>query len=471
MTAITNEQEIAVQLTLTEEDEVQKIIQHWIRILNIKLGWIHDFDKLVVNYVMFHFFLYSMLKLLFVHNHYLAQASNAFMLDTFRSSAKLIKSLTGHVNSVYSIDYFTFDDNQLICSGSVDRTVRIWDVETNKQIQTFNGHSFPVYCAKFSPYHYYYHHRNVICSSSNDNSIYFWDFKNNQQSQLFNEHNDGIGGIEFSSFNGGRYLCSGSFDKTIRLWDVETCKLLHVFNGHKEAIWCVDISPLQSNNNNGNKINSINEVGGNGYTICSGSCDNTVRIWDIETAKQLVVFEGHKENLACVKYGTNELGINSDANTILSGSNDKSVRLWDIRSGQQIQVFNGHTDWVNAVEYLPFVINNDEIGGVSSVICSGSTDGTIRFWDIRSNKHELHMIKGDCEEDNGISSLKFFQITKKGKESKNNDNYSYNSKNYFKGFKKQKGHMFRLKFIPLDQMLLCPFVKSLKYKIILQHIV
>ncbi|ETO16709.1 WD repeat-containing protein [Reticulomyxa filosa] len=53
-------------------------------------------------------------------------------------------------------------------------------------------------------------------------NIHFWDFKHNKQLQIFNEHNDIICGIEFSPFNGGRYLCSGSYDKTICLWDVET---------------------------------------------------------------------------------------------------------------------------------------------------------------------------------------------------------------------------------------------------------
>ncbi|ETO18826.1 G-protein beta WD-40 repeats containing protein, partial [Reticulomyxa filosa] len=185
-------------------------------------------------------------------------------------------------------------------------------------------------------------------------------------------------------------------------------KSLHVFNGHERTVWCVDISPLQSNNNNdNNKINDIGVIGGNGYTICSGSHDKTIRIWDIETTKQLNVLKGHRHFVRSVKYGLNEL-----LNTILSGSNDKSVRLWDIRSGQQIQVFNGHTNVVTCVEYSLFVIKNDISN--SNVICSGSDDNTIRFWDIRSNKNELYMIKGD-EKDNGIICIKFVVLKKKDK--------------------------------------------------------
>ncbi|ETO02069.1 hypothetical protein RFI_35367, partial [Reticulomyxa filosa] len=70
---------------------------------------------------------------------------------------------------------------------------------------------------------------------------------------------------------------------------------------------------------NNNKMNNIGLIGGNGYTICSGSNDHTIRIWDIETTKQFNVFKGHEDVVMSVKYGSNEL-----LNTILSGSNDFS---------------------------------------------------------------------------------------------------------------------------------------------------
>ncbi|ETO15651.1 WD repeat-containing protein [Reticulomyxa filosa] len=396
------------------EEKIKIITKYWIRILEIKLGWIQDFDRLVVDYVIF--FDYYLC-------HYLIQASEFFLLDAFRSSSKLLQIFYGHTKWVNSIDYSAFNDGQFICSGSEDETLRVWDVENNEQIQSFNGHFNNVDCVKFSPYHYYNNRCNVICSSSHD--IHFWDFKHNKQLGIFNGHTDGIRGIEFSSFNGGRYLCSGSYDKTVRLWDVETSKTLHVFNGY-DCVLCVGISPLQSNSNNdSNKSNSVGVIGGNGYTICSGSYDTTIRIWDIETTKQLNIFKGHKNFVMAVKYGPNESVNSGRTNTILSGSLDKSVRLWDIRSDQQIQVFNGHTAYILDVEYSPFVVNNIEVGDSSSVICSGSEDNTIRFWDIRLNKKELYVINGDSKEDNGIICLKFLQL-KKNRKSINDRGYGIN---------------------------------------------
>ncbi|ETO36027.1 WD-40 repeat-containing protein [Reticulomyxa filosa] len=345
------------------------------------------------------------------------------MLDTFCSSSKLLKTFTGHTHCVSSIDYSTFNGGKYLCSGSNDKTVRVWDIEKNKQIQLFNGHTYYVHCVKFSPYHCHNYHRNVICSSAWDQTIRFWDIKENRQLKIFKEHTKWVYGIEFSQFNSGRYLCSGSEDKTIRLWDVETSKSLHVFNGHERTVVCVDFSPLQSNNNsnNDNKMNNIGVIGGNGYTICSGSYDKTIRIWDIEKTKQLNILKGHNSNVNSVKYGSNGL-----VNMILSGSHDKSVRLWDIRSGQEIQVFNGHRDSVYA-EYSPLVVNNIEVGGTSNVICSGSGDNTIRFWDVRSNKKELYVIKGSSKEDRGIYCLKFLQLKKNANNGDRGINLCYGS--------------------------------------------
>ncbi|ETO35727.1 hypothetical protein RFI_01335 [Reticulomyxa filosa] len=137
------------------------------------------------------------------------------------------------------------------------------------------------FCVKFSLYHNHNHCQNVICSSSYDKTIRFWDFKHNKQLQIFNMHTASVNGIEFSPFNGGKYLCSGSLDKNIRLWDVEVSKSLHVFNGHANGVWCVDISTL----------------------ICSGSRGNTICFWDIRSNKnQLYVIKGDEDNgIICIK--------------------------------------------------------------------------------------------------------------------------------------------------------------------------
>ncbi|ETO05681.1 hypothetical protein RFI_31713, partial [Reticulomyxa filosa] len=113
MATFNNEKRSSTRLPKKEEIEV--ILQHWTRISNIKLGWIYEFDKLVVNYVMFYFL-------------------------------SFIQMIISSPNIYLFVDYSTFDGKQLICSGSYDKTACVWEFDNNKQIQSFKGHSDCVKC-------------------------------------------------------------------------------------------------------------------------------------------------------------------------------------------------------------------------------------------------------------------------------------------------------------------------------------
>ncbi|ETO22959.1 G-protein beta WD-40 repeats containing protein, partial [Reticulomyxa filosa] len=340
-------------------------------------------------------------------------------LDSFRTT-KLFKTLSGHSSYVWSIEYSRFNRDQYLCSGSHDKTICVWDAHAAKLLKTFTGHSSIVHCLKFSPYHYYSQHNDnrglILCSASNDKTIRFWNIETGKEILGFSKHAGGVCGIQFSSFCCGRYLCSGSTDSNIHLWDVATSKLLHILNGHTKTICCVEFSPLQNNNKIvDNNHNGIGIIGGSGYTICSGSYDQTIRLWDVETTRPLTVLKGHDSTIWTVKYS--RIGTNA---TICSGSQDKTIRLWDIRTNKDVQIFKGHTNDVNCVEYSPFQSND-----VDTIICSGSSDNTICFWDTRTTK-QLYEIKGN-DGDGGIYCLQFssFDNQVKTNQSDNGNTNSY----------------------------------------------
>ena len=117
-----------------------------------------------------------------------------------------------------------------------------------------------------------------------------------------------------SGLQPGRQALSGSGDETVRLWDVETGKELRRFIGHSGQVFSVAFSP-------------------DGKRALSGSNDDTVRLWDVETGKELRSFEGHSETVWGV-------ALSLDGTHALSGSMDKTMRLWQLssRTGQRPRV-------------------------------------------------------------------------------------------------------------------------------------
>ncbi|ETO22281.1 hypothetical protein RFI_14917 [Reticulomyxa filosa] len=69
-----------------------------------------------------------------------------------------------------------------ILSGSRDKSVRLWDVRSDQQIQVFNGHADQVFAVEYSPFviKNSIGNSNVICSGSMDNTIRFWDIRSNK---------------------------------------------------------------------------------------------------------------------------------------------------------------------------------------------------------------------------------------------------------------------------------------------------
>src|SRR6266567_2116199 len=84
----------------------------------------------------------------------------------------------------------------------------------------------------------------------------------------------------------------------------------------------------------------------NGDQIVTGSNDQSVRVWDAKTGKQLRELQGHTSSV-------NSVAFSSNGNQIVSGSDDQSVWVWDAKTGEQLRELQGHTSSVLSVAFSP----------------------------------------------------------------------------------------------------------------------
>ena len=149
----------------------------------------------------------------------------------------------------------------------------------------------------------------------------------------------------------GMFLASGSGDNTIRIWSIETHETLSVLNGHTEVVSTLAWSP-------------------NGEFLASGSADRTIRIWSVELGECTHALTGHDDFIRAVEW-------QREGSTVLSGSEDETIRFWDAATGNCLRSKRSRNGWVLNLKRSP--------DGNWTAAAYG--DGTIR---ILNEKGETH---------------------------------------------------------------------------------
>ena len=237
-------------------------------------------------------------------------------------------TLTGHSSTVLSVPV----TGDRIVSGSVDHTIKVWDLNSGRLIRTLRGHSSSVYSVVVAG--------NRIVSGSQNGRIKVWDLNSGRLIRTLTGHSSYIRSVAVA----GDRIVSGSEDHTIKVWNLNSGQLIRTLTGHSRSVYSVAVS---------------------GNRIVSGSRDNTIKVWDLNSGQLIRTLTGHSNYVHSVSVA---------GNRIVSGSGDNTIKVWDLNSGQLIRTLTGHSNPVRSV-----AVAGDRI-------VSGSEDGTIKVWDLNSGQ-------------------------------------------------------------------------------------
>ena len=302
----------------------------------------------------------------------------SFML--VEASPHLIATLEGHTDRVNSVSFSPY--GTLIASGSWDRTVKLWDVATERRIATFSedielgvvsvafspdGKILAIAAYQLSLWDVATERRiatlpggqptsvafspdgKTLAVGTWDGTIELWEVETRQRIATLEGHTHGSTSVSFSS--DGTLLASGSWDGMVKLWDVATRQRIATL-GHGAKVSAVSFSP-----------------DGTLLASASGSQDGTVILWDVATRDQIATLKGHTDGWNT--YGATSVSFSApDGAFLATGGRDGTVILWDVLTREKIVTF-GHTGEVNAVSFSPD----------GTTLAAGSEDGTILLWD------------------------------------------------------------------------------------------
>lgn len=171
-------------------------------------------------------------------------------------------------------------------------------------------------------------------------------------------HQQWVSSIAYSS--DGTRIVSGSGDDTVKVWDALTGKELLSWRTGGKGVTALALSA-------------------DGKQIVTGHWNHSLQIWDALTGQKLSTLRGHAENITSV-------AISPDGKRIVSGSGDDTLKIWDAAAGKILHTLDHDNEYdIAAVAFSPD----------GKRIVSGDGDNVIKIWDAQSGEDLLTLLGHD----------------------------------------------------------------------------
>jgi len=213
-------------------------------------------------------------------------------------------------------------DSRILCLQSSIYLPQIWDIARKRIRYTFEGHQEAIASLDFS------HEGAYIVSGSDDRTVRIWNINTRESKVLqIDGDSDAEGLTSVAISPDARFVAAGSPDTVVRIWDVATGTLVGRLLGHGDLVYSVAFTPDGKGLVSGSLDKTLK------YWELSTAIDDARKAGE-RFGKCMLDFTGHKDYVLSV-------AISHDGQWVVSGSKDRSVRFWD-KNGRAQLMLQGH---------------------------------------------------------------------------------------------------------------------------------
>ncbi|GLJ44330.1 hypothetical protein SUGI_0928230 [Cryptomeria japonica] len=277
---------------------------------------------------------------------------------------KNFRVISGHLGWVRSI---AFDHaNEWFCTGSADRTIKIWETATGKLKITLTGHIEQIRGLAVSSRHPY------MFSAGDDKQVKCWDLEYNKVIRSYHGHLSGVYCLALHPTLD--ILCTGGRDSVCRVWDIRTKAQIYALSGHENTVCSVFTQ-------------------GTDPQVVTGSHDTTIKLWDLAAGKSMSTLTYHKKSVRA-------LAVHPFEHNFASASAD-NIKKFKLPKGEFLHNMLSHPKTIiNAM-----AVNED------NVLVSAGDNGSLWFYDWKSG-HNFQQAKtivqpGSLDSEAGIYALSY----------------------------------------------------------------
>lgn len=303
----------------------------------------------------------------------------------------------GHSGSVLSVAW----SRGFVVTGGSDHCVKIWDLETGKEIRSMAGHDSAVFEVAVSNDGKY-----IVSRGGAD--VRVWDFSTGKQLWMVHEAMSAVA----VTLDGERVVCGG--DK-LKIFDIRTGKEISVLSEKTARVISISLNPDRKHVVTGNgdktirileldtgkeirRIQCPTEIGAvavspsSGRYILSGCGDTRVKwgsheikVWDFATGKEVRTMAGQPGRISSLAITGNEVcAISAPVDT--ECIKDFSIKVWDLSTGKEVRTLSGHTYYINSLA----------LNTAGNFLFSVSSDGTIREWELSTGREVRRLSGHSC---------------------------------------------------------------------------